>query len=291
MSFQEDQENEIEALEAIFEEEFTITDKNPPTFKILLEPCPGEGDDENHVRVLLQGKLPGNYPDVVPELSLEVVKGLNEKKLQILNKICEDTAAENVGDVSIFTITEALKEWLADNNKKELGMHEEMMERAKKGQTKDSLAEEKEDDDDDDGGDDDGEGDSDDGGPTDWQEGELAERQEQYTNPLKIPVNALVTEESFNKWKIDFAANKKAEEEKAGIVVQAVVVDTRINGRQLFQQNLAKTLDTAKEATAKDKEEEVFWFNENIYDDDDVEDLPSDSDSEDDEDDDDEDDA
>ena len=38
---------------------------------------------------------------------------------------------ENIGMVSIFTIAEAVKEWLNDHNVPEKTMHEEMMERAK----------------------------------------------------------------------------------------------------------------------------------------------------------------
>lgn len=278
MSFQEDQENEIEALEAIFENEFKLIEKNPPSFEILLEPCPGEGDDENHVRVLFKVKFPESYPDTAPEITLEAAKGLNEKKMVVLDKIAADAVEEGLGEVVIFTVTEALKEWLSDNNEKEKGMHEEMMERAmKEKETKTKEAQKaarKKDDDDDDDDDsdyqDEGE-DSDEGGrETDWKVEDLQKRRQEYKNPLKIGVDDLVTAESFAKWKIDFAAHKKAEEEKAGIVKE-VVVEKKTTGREFFQQEIAKSLET-KDA-GDDKAEEVFWFNENIYDDDD-EDLP-----------------
>ena len=279
MSNEEDQNDEIDAIEAIFETDATVHSRSPPSFDILLEPCPGEGDEENHVRVLLKVKLPADYPDCSPELTLQAERGLNEKKMKTLNAIAQAAAEDGLGEVSIFTITEALKEWLADNNEKEKTMHEEMLARQ-------NAKEEDEKGDDGDGSGEEEEEEEEEGRETNWDEDGLAERQKHFKNPLNISYDALVTTESFAQWKIDFENERKQKEEAemkaSGIVVKVEEVETKTTGRQLFQQNLAKTLENSKAGGPTGKPgdtEEVFWFNEAIYDDDDVDDI-SDSDEE-----------
>ena len=96
--------------------------------------------------------------------------------------------------------------------------------------------------------------------------------QDEYTNPLGISHETLVTPETFAGWLVRFNAEADALKAKDGVVV---VVDTeKHTGKQLFQLNLAKSLEeTGAETKGESKEaaDEVFWFNESVYDDDDVE--------------------
>lgn len=287
MSFQEDQENEMEALEAIFEKDFSVKSKSPPSYQVLLEPCPGEGDEVNHVRVMLKVTYPKNYPQSLPQMTIEAITGLNDKKIATMLGIANKAAKENAGEVCIFTVTEAVKEWLADNNEKEKTAHEEMLDRAKQGLTKDGVKEVKEEENE---GDEEGEGDDDNDsdeeetdGKTDWKEDDLEKRRAKFNNPLKIPADALVTKESFLKWKADREAEAKAKDEKDGVKKDVVdeTKEVKLTGRQLFQKNMARTLENTKAGAGGEQKpgEEVFWFNENVYDDDDIDDLP-DSDEE-----------
>ena len=61
-------------------------------------------------------KVSLEYPDLPPELSIEAVKGLSKKQCDDLLEIANRTAVENLGMPSIFTIAEAVREWLVDNN-------------------------------------------------------------------------------------------------------------------------------------------------------------------------------
>jgi len=76
----EEQEMEAEALAAIFDTSFGIISPNQP-FKWYVELVPIDcgGDEEedakqNHVGVKLIVDIPLTYPDVQPELDIEVVK-------------------------------------------------------------------------------------------------------------------------------------------------------------------------------------------------------------------------
>ena len=68
------------------------------------------------VCIRLVCQYPENYPEVIPILSIEAVKGLSDGQIRELKSLADQTATENLGMPSIFTIAEALKEWLLDNN-------------------------------------------------------------------------------------------------------------------------------------------------------------------------------
>jgi hypothetical protein len=69
------------------------------------------------VGVFIQFTLPADYPGSVPPLmEMEVEKGLGKKHIEELREIINKTATENIGMPSVFTIAEAAREWLRDNN-------------------------------------------------------------------------------------------------------------------------------------------------------------------------------
>jgi hypothetical protein len=70
----EEQEMEQEALEAIFGEDCTIV--SPTVWMIKLQPSPGEPEDVNFVECNLTASIPPTYPDIVPSLSIQLVRGL-----------------------------------------------------------------------------------------------------------------------------------------------------------------------------------------------------------------------
>ena len=128
----EEQEMEAEALQAIFDTHFTILE--PQKWQIEIYPEMTADPDElhqlNHVGVHLIAELPSDYPEVLPKLDCQIVKGLVEEHRQELLTLAQEEAAANEGVPSIFAIAERLREWLAENNQKgldDLSMHAQML--------------------------------------------------------------------------------------------------------------------------------------------------------------------
>ena len=140
----EEQEMEAEALSAIFDTAFTIRSSTQPfiwSIKLVPVDC-GDDEDEsevtNHVMVNLVATIPPTYPEsALPQLDIEVIKGLSpDNKNEILD-IANNEAQANEGMAAIFAVCEAVREWLADNNVKGLddaSMHAQMMRKAKEAE-------------------------------------------------------------------------------------------------------------------------------------------------------------
>lgn len=110
----ESQTEEIEALQAIYPDELQSLSGPPYNFKIKLVPLPGQ--DNNHVAVDLNCTFPSEYPLEIPIIEVELKKGLASKQKEEILKIIKTQAEENLGAPSIYTIAEAVREWLVDNN-------------------------------------------------------------------------------------------------------------------------------------------------------------------------------
>jgi len=141
---QEEQEMEAEALAAIFDTAFEIRSSEQPfawAVKLVPVDCGGDADEEeaaNHVMVKLVANIPLDYPEIsLPELDLEIIKGLSLDNKNELLKIANDEAEANAGMPAIFAVCEAVRAWLADNNVKGLddaSMHAQMMRKAKEAE-------------------------------------------------------------------------------------------------------------------------------------------------------------
>jgi RWD domain len=57
-----------------------------------------------------------SYPDEPPDIEIEVTAGLSDQQASELLALAQQTASENVGIAVGYTLTEALREWLAENN-------------------------------------------------------------------------------------------------------------------------------------------------------------------------------
>ena len=128
----EEQEMEAEALQAIFDTHFTILE--PQKWQIEIYPEMTADAEElnelNHVGVHLIAQLPDNYPEALPVLECQIIKGLVEEHREELLTLAQEEAAANEGVPSIFAIAERLREWLAENNQKgldDLSMHAQML--------------------------------------------------------------------------------------------------------------------------------------------------------------------
>ena len=128
----EEQEMEAEALQAIFDTHFSILE--PQKWQIEIYPEMTADADEleelNHVAANLIVELPATYPEVLPVLDCQIVKGLVEEHRQELLALAQEEATANEGVPSIFAVAERLREWLAENNQKgldDLSMHAQML--------------------------------------------------------------------------------------------------------------------------------------------------------------------
>ena len=117
MSDLEERADEIEVLQSIYADEFEWT-LEPTEFKILLAP-PSEGEDAEgvHVTASLLVTHPEEYPSAVcPQFIVSRIKGLSSKQCEEMLELANQTSEEGLGGPTVFSVCEALKEWLADNN-------------------------------------------------------------------------------------------------------------------------------------------------------------------------------
>lgn len=120
---------EAEAMAAIFDNHFAIKSSNE--WSVTIYPETGDDIDElNHVGIKLLVNLPETYPEALPNLDVEVIKGLAEEHQIELRDLATVEAEANLGAPSLFAIVEKLREWLLENNTKgldDVSMHAQMM--------------------------------------------------------------------------------------------------------------------------------------------------------------------
>ena len=107
----EEQEMEAEALEAIFDTAFEVRSSSQPfvwAVKLVPVDCGGDPDEEeaaNHVMVKLVANIPHEYPEeTLPQLDLEIIKGLSEDNRQELLQLANEEAEANAGMPAIFAV-------------------------------------------------------------------------------------------------------------------------------------------------------------------------------------------
>lgn len=133
----EEQEMEAEALSAIFDQDFEIISSTSPfqwSIKLLPIDCVGDSDESekvNFVALKLLATIPETYPDILPQLDIELLKGLSEETHKpLILDLANEEAQNNEGMPAIFAICECIKNWLMDNNVKgqdDSSMYAQMM--------------------------------------------------------------------------------------------------------------------------------------------------------------------
>ncbi|XP_071450666.1 eIF-2-alpha kinase GCN2 isoform X2 [Hetaerina americana] len=126
-SCHERQENEIQALKAIFSLELRDlrdTDvwrvSRPPDIVITLTPQQGsssEGPQEIHAQIDLHIVCPEKYPDQLPTISLEQSKGLSCQNISQLKGELESLAYSRRGEEMIFELAQHVQKFLHQHNK------------------------------------------------------------------------------------------------------------------------------------------------------------------------------
>lgn len=109
-------EDELEALQAIFMEELTVSEDKR---KISLRVLPFDDDSMNNVGIRMELVVPPEYPDAVPTINLHSIKGVSGRSLTELEGNLKAEANSHIGEPMIFIFAEVLKTWLGENNNEE----------------------------------------------------------------------------------------------------------------------------------------------------------------------------
>lgn len=131
----EEQAEEIEALQAIYVDEFEFLegcDEGTPPFKFRIKLIPNPDGGDNFVALDLLCEMPESYPEECgPDITIDIKKGISEKQKPEIEELIQTQATDNIGMASMYVIAEAVREWLVDNNVEgqDGSMYAEMMRR------------------------------------------------------------------------------------------------------------------------------------------------------------------
>lgn len=167
--------------------------------------------------------MPDDYPNCIPQLSIEMIKGLTTSQLEEVQEVAMKSAQDNLGMPCIYMVTEAIREWLADNNVagQDGSMYAEMMRKAqqkelevKKREERAALA-----------------------AQADKEKSAEEMTPEEIERLRRRQAGTPVTVETFKEWKAKFEAETRQVE--AGRVKEDEVDTSRPTGKQLFLSDLA----------------------------------------------------
>ena len=212
---------EIEAMQAVFMDDFELVSNNPTTYRIKIYPSLG---GENYVSVSMVVRYPPNYPDEAPNVCFVDADNISEDDIIDLTQMIYERVPEFIGMAMVYNLTEIVKDWLIDRNvpKVEEGsMYDEMMKRHQKAkELADAEREEKE---------------------------VAAAKQENIDHPKNW--GTPVTPETFAEWK------KKFDSE---FHINEVVVRDKLTGKELFERNGKSILENEDAIIDEaDKEDEA----------------------------------
>ncbi|KAM8952583.1 RWD domain-containing protein 1 [Pelodytes ibericus] len=108
--YAEEQRNELEALESIYADSFTVFSTSPASFSITVTSEAGE--DEENVEVSLKFTYVETYPDKAPLYEIVSEGNLEDRDAPVILTLLEEQAQENLGMVMIFTLVSAVQEKL-----------------------------------------------------------------------------------------------------------------------------------------------------------------------------------
>ena len=221
----EEQNDEIEALQSIFMEEFELISESPYTFTLLLKPDCSADPDSVSIAFKLKIEFPNEYPDVLPIYEIFVEEPLNKVDLAHLEQLTEDSIQDLVGSQMIFSLTEVLKEYLNDRLS-------EVQEVNKRQETKNKLGEEGE--------------------------------EEEKTFVGADGNFESVTTDIYWEWRETF--DRQIEELKAKTINPG---EKRLSGKQWFElkkEEGTKEIEVTEEEVPQG-EDEVFYYDQGLYDD------------------------
>eukprot|EP01132_Coremiostelium_polycephalum_P003965 gene3965-4959_t len=128
----EAQQEEIACLQSIYSDDFELlpSDAVCRRFKVTLIPHP-TGQYQNYCSVKLVVKYTPNYPETLPIIELEKVKGLSDDQIDELYILLSQKMVP--GDIIVFELCQGVQEFLLMYNKETVSLYDEMIQRIKDG--------------------------------------------------------------------------------------------------------------------------------------------------------------
>lgn len=108
--YAEEQRNELEAIESIYPDSFTVLSDDPISFTITVTSDAGENDET--VEATLKFTYVEKYPDEPPLWEIHSQENLEDRYVNDILTLLQHQAEENLGMVMIFTLVTAVQEKL-----------------------------------------------------------------------------------------------------------------------------------------------------------------------------------
>ncbi|XP_055066421.1 RWD domain-containing protein 1 [Misgurnus anguillicaudatus] len=106
----EEQRNELEAIESIYPDSFTVLSEEPISFTITV--TSDSAENEETVEVTLKFTYVEKYPDEPPLWEINSQENLEDSDAEDVLALLKQQAEENLGMVMIFTLVTAVQEKL-----------------------------------------------------------------------------------------------------------------------------------------------------------------------------------
>lgn len=108
--YAEEQRNELEAIESIYPESFTVLSDDPTSFTITVTSDPG--DNGETVEATIKFTYVEKYPDEPPLWEIHSQENLEDSDAEDILALLQQQVEENLGMVMIFTLVTAVQEKL-----------------------------------------------------------------------------------------------------------------------------------------------------------------------------------
>eukprot|EP01137_Pigoraptor_chileana_P004435 Opistho-2@46076 len=107
-NYHEEQAMELEALQAIYADDFEELASDPKSFRISIA---SEGvDEDEQISLVLQLTYSPTYPDELPIMDIET-DDLEPSQIEALREMLVDQGNQSLGTVMVYTLVSAAKEW------------------------------------------------------------------------------------------------------------------------------------------------------------------------------------
>ncbi|XP_058743566.1 uncharacterized protein LOC131616293 isoform X1 [Vicia villosa] len=230
----QEQEMEIEALEAILMDEFKeihsgesglSTSNRCFQIKVTAQEEEEDGSITNPAQLALIFAHTEKYPDEPPLLNVSSLQGIPSEDLKILKEKLQQEASENLGMAMIYTLVSSAKEWLAERFGED-------------------------------------------------PDGAIAEAEEAAKEDIVIPHGEPVTVETFLAWRERFEAELALERAKLmPESVLATPKEKKLSGRQWFETGRMKGAAVVTEELDEEDEEDIDFDDDEDFEADDEEDM------------------
>eukprot|EP01105_Mastigella_eilhardi_P005427 TRINITY_DN17146_c0_g1_i1.p2 TRINITY_DN17146_c0_g1~~TRINITY_DN17146_c0_g1_i1.p2 ORF type:complete len:237 (-),score=80.24 TRINITY_DN17146_c0_g1_i1:99-761(-) len=104
---------EVEALQAIYGQDFTLLESGPYVFTIQIV-CPPAKHFAEEAQFVLQVSFTPFYPNELPLLVLRDPKNVSAEEMLQMDQVMQVEAQRNAGSAMIYCVAQRAKEWLEE---------------------------------------------------------------------------------------------------------------------------------------------------------------------------------